>query len=382
MKKSNTSYSFEEYNRIPRITQNTTDFTKFSLLPTISKKLDDEKNDKIYTRISNNIAIQKEKTALQNNNTCRNYGHFQSQKTYGTVKLGTLSLSRKESTEQIQQDHFNKDLLIQPTSRNFIDTRIQNKGQNNSLKDSISTRFDPLPNVNVRTACRVTNDDRLFGNVVPSNRHNGGVLEGQELTRRSDLDYNKLYDYQSKKVISDDADHRRYNEAKCKAHHEHLALPHLNAFGCLNKNNFGVLCRNSLPDDDTITQRLFDLGPNEQCPLPTKNDASIRVFPLTKDNVQTASTRQPKSHNTVQNENEYMFETAPFLQAKFDEIQKNAQSTFTKPRESSRKTQNVTIDANGTYVLSTIGTKPPRRPLSQVPSIGINTTQPTILQCN
>ena len=67
---------------------------------------------------------------------------------------------------------------------------------------------------------------------------------------------------------------------------------------------------------------------------------------------------------------DYQFKSIPF------QDNRDTLKQFSSKTESSRKTeiQNYDTDANSTYVLSVLGSKPARKPLSKIFPIGINTT--------
>ena len=379
----NKQYSFESYCRIPKTIPKHHDINTDSVLDfdTYEDSLRHKRvdNDLIYDRLSSNIAINGEQCALGLNNTKPGqFGNFQSQRNETVVSIGTLT--RRESTDSQEKFQFkyNRDLLIQPPVRP-MNSRIQNKGNSVNIKETTGTRKDPIPNIDPITARDVTNTNRFFGNittVTPSTNIDAQIK--QQCTRHYELDNNKMYTYQGQNVLQNDQ--KRYNDAKVQAHNERLTLPQPHQHPCHGIQDFGDLCRRSLPDDDTLTKRLFELGPNKKCIDDMKLIPNLRVFPASslKEMKQppTTITRQPKSFQETQTQDNYAFQTAPLLQEDLTAKRNSArtQTSLANTRESSRKSTTKIVDSNSKYVLSNIGTKAPRQPMTNTHTIGVNTT--------
>ena len=179
--------------------------------------------------------------------------------------------------------------------------------------------------------------------------------------RYSGIDNNKLFKYQSEH-IEDTA----YSDAFLYANEKHLNPPRPHQFPCSNISDIGALSRYSLPDDDRYVSRTFQ---NTEA---LKLGNNIRVFPDTTS-VDTNMTRHPKSHNNDTSIENYAFKSVPFK----DSRQRLSVSvSFSSMRDSSRKSSHPINEGEivSSYVLSSIGTKAPRKPLLKEPSIGKNTT--------
>ena len=90
----------------------------------------------------------------------------------------------------------------------------------------------------------------------------------------------------------------------------------------------------------------------------------------------TTITRQPKSFQETQTQDNYAFQTAPLLQEDLTAKRNSArtQTSLANTRESSRKSTTKIVDSNSKYVLSNIGTKAPRQPMTNTHTICVNTT--------
>ena len=371
MKQNSKQYSFEEYSRSPQITvsTNTTDIDHtISTEPYRHKKLD---NDVLFTRSIENHAPVIYNNAIDLNTNDRAFGNFQS------PRMGTISdmgsMTRKESSESQEKFQFkyNGNMEIRPPSRP-IDTRIRSKGYNSEMKDRVSTRTDINIPSNVVSAQVLTNNNRLFGNVnnmqSPPPEYRKTEHNSKE-TRSSYLDNEKMYTYRGVNVLTDDD--TRYNEAKVRAYNEKWAIPLKHIYTTLNVDDVGKPCRQSLPDDDTLTKRIFENAPKIDEIEYLKNATNIKVFPLNVDSRATF-TRETKSYTKNKSTEKYQFESVPF----HDKRDILLPETFLSKKETSRKSQNTKNDrdSNAEYMLRNIGSKPPMKPISKIFPIGVNTT--------
>lgn len=371
MKQNSKQYSFEEYSRSPQITvsTNTTDIDHtISTEPFRHKKLD---NNILFIRSMENHAPMIYNNAVDLNTNNRAFGNFQS------PRMGTISdigsMTRKESSEsQVKfQFKYNGNMEIRPPSRP-IDTRINSKGHNSEMKDTISTRSDINIPSNVVSAQNLTNQNRFFGNVnnmlSPPPEYRKNEHSSKE-TRSSFLDNEKMYNFQAVNVLVDDE--FRYNEAKIRAYNEKWAIPSKHIYTTVNVDDMGKSCRQSLPDDDTLTKRIFENAPKIDEIEHLKNAKNIKVFPLNVDS-RANLTRETKSYTKNKSTDHYQFESVPF----HDKRNVLLPESFLLKTETSRKSQNTKGDKddNGEYVLRNIGSKPPTKPVSKIFPIGINTT--------
>ena len=178
-----------------------------------------------------------------------------------------------------------------------------------------------------------------------------------------------MYTYRGVNVLTDDD--TRYNEAKVRAYNEKWAIPLKHIYTTLTVDDVGKPCRQSLPDDDTLTKRIFENAPKIDEIEYLKNATNIKVFPLNVDSRATF-TRETKSYTKNKSTEKYQFESVPF----HDKRDILLPETFLSKKETSRKSQNTKNDrdSNAEYMLRNIGSKPPMKPISKIFPIGVNTT--------
>ena len=374
MKNNKKQYSFENYTSVPSIIVNyESDDVHHAMMtePYRHKRVD---NDKIYQRAVENLMPKyKEQSAVELNKSNRSFGNFHSQLNGLGSNIGELT--RKESVYNHDkfQFQFNENHPLDSSTIRPLNTRINNKGQNHELIETLSTRLDEKPKQPVSSAQIFTNDNRLFGNVValvaPSVKEQNNTMKE---TRCSYIDNDKIYSYNGTSVLTD-GDIRFY-DAKQKAYNERWSLPTPLQHVCLSKENIGTFCREPLPDDDSINKRVYN-NPDPITPIKItkrKNEQNIRVFNSNDEMLNISSARELKSKyigEQIQKYNTLLTEKLPY--------QRKIASTHaftTDDINSSRKSTLPDTTFKMEYVLSTLGTKAPRKPITNDMSIGINTT--------
>ena len=371
MSRKHEQYSFEDYVRIPPV--RSTDTTVTDVHHTISaeslqhRRLD---NDKIYGRIMEQLPTVNEHSAEMLSTTNRSYSNFKSPMSKEIVGLGQLT--RRESTNTIDRFQFmyNKNTHLS-TYTIPADSRLESKDVHHRLKDGVHTRDEEIVPVSIIGARDYTNTDRSFGNVATTIQPPSSLLslqsDNMKSGRYSGIDNNKLFKYQSEHM-----EDTAYSDAFLYANEKHLNPPRPHQFPCSNISDIGALSRYSLPDDDRYVSRTFQNAPNRSNTEALKLGNNLRVFPDTTS-VETNMTRHPKSHNNDTSVENYAFKSVPFK----DSRQRLSVSvSFSSMRDSSRKSSHPINEGEivSSYVLSSIGTKAPRKPLLKEPSIGKNTT--------
>ena len=370
MKSNFKQYSFEDLTRTPRITINDQQRdVNHDMQNEIyrHKKLD---NDVLFDRsIKNTTSFLRNNDAMGLNSMDRSFGNILSPKFGVTSDIGVLT--RKEGTESQDrfQFKFNGNMEKRPPSRPD-NIRMYYKDTNNYLKESVSTRTNETIPIDVNGAQYFTNQNRLFGNVISTTAPPSENLSNRDQsfkeTRSPYIDNDKMYAYQGTNILSNDD--IRYNDAKIRAHNERWSLPQPHQHPVLNINDIGVPCRRSLPDDDTLTTSIFEHVAHSR-PTDFKNTYNAKVYP--SNNFSTSEyILKKKTYLNNKSTDDYQFKSVPFHD------NRDTLNSFSSKTESSRKTeiQNYDTDTNSTYVLSDLGSRPARKPLSTIFPIGINTT--------
>ena len=192
-------------------------------------------------------------------------------------------------------------------------------------------------------------------------------------SRNHIIDQEKIYSFQGVNILLDDE--IRYNDAKIRAQNERWIAPNPHQHICLSPENMGLPSRKSLPDDDSLTKSIFENVMNSRLNEDEKKLASnIKVYP---SNINTKADYNFKKKTNINNKSteHYQFESVPFR-----DNRETLPKPFSSQKDSSRKTNILNYDGDNTskYILSDIGTKAPRQPVSKTFPIGVNTTINTV----
>jgi hypothetical protein len=365
----NKEYSFEKYVRLPLIPNEPTQQILQCNNEVVRHKRVD--NEKIYNRIfDNSIKQNNEDSAVCLNSCNRLFGNFQSPKIGSISEIGELSRYITPAQMDKFQFKYNTNIEVRPTSHP-IDPRILQKNWNANLilKDRTDTRTASLSSIPITDACKITNEDRLFGNVntisVPATSTNNEICMTE--TRYTDIDNDKLYAYHGTNVLCDDD--KRYAQARQKAQNDMITLPLSHNQQGLGIDNIGNRCRQPLPDDASMLSRIFQIVPNETVIESMKTIPNLRVFPLSKQ-VEIKDSRERKTSHTSTTLDKYNF------QSKFRDTKQTTSSEFPTSAVSRlrRSKNNINQKDTSEIVLSDIGDKIPRKPLPDGYQIGVNTT--------
>ena len=363
----NKEYSFEKFIRLPLIPNEPTQQILQCNNEVVRHKRVD--NEKIYNRIFDiSIIKNTEDNAVCLNSCNRLFGNFQSPKIGNISEIGELSRYTTPTQMDKFQFKYNTNIEVRPTSHP-IDPRILQKNWNANLilKDRTDTRTSSLSSIPINDACKITNEDRLFGNVntiyVPSTKNEICMTE----TRYTDIDNDKLYAYHGTNILNDDD--KRYEIARQEAQNDMITLPFSHNQQGLCIDNIGNRCRQPLPDDASMLGRVFQIVPNETVIESMKTIPNLRVFPLSKQ-VEIKDSRERKTNHSSTTLDKYNF------QSKYCDTKQTTLSEFptTAVSRLRRSKNNINQKDTSEIVLSNIGEKIPRKPLSDGYQIGVNTT--------